>query len=162
MSAISLTIVKEVCRNRVDVHVKNEREEGTCWTISFSRLRTYGEKDCGAGTTADGGLRYYGVLAATHAVAQAHSRFSSFCVPLLSLFSLLPLCVNTPFFLLFLVYSLWEICLALSLKNVYPSAVYHNDHEDTWTCKFSCLPSCLFICRICYVISITFVLIVFF
>lgn len=30
VSAVSLTIVKEVCRNRVDVHVKKEREEGTC------------------------------------------------------------------------------------------------------------------------------------
>ena len=85
VSAVSLTIVKEVCRNRVDVHVKKEREEGTCWTIRLSRLRTYGEKDCGAETMMDGGLRYYGVVAATHAVAHPHSRFSSFSVPLLSL-----------------------------------------------------------------------------
>lgn len=54
------------CRRRVGGRTSRRCER-------FSRLRTCGERDCGAEAAASGGLRYYGVSAAAHADAHPHS-----------------------------------------------------------------------------------------
>lgn len=108
-----------------------------------------------------------GTMASSQRRMQSHRRtrvslrsaFLSFLFFPFFHFALTPL-----FFVLFLVYSLRDLSRSFPKKtyNSIPLPYITTIIKDTWTSKFSFLVSCLFICRICYVISITFELIVFF